>query len=49
MLFGYSYHHSELLVWEFIQGVLIQIIITELVIFLEKKFFWFSYIFIIVW
>lgn len=50
MLFGYSYHHSELLVWEVIQGVLIQIIITELVIFFgEDIFFWSSYIFIIVW
>lgn len=38
ILFGYSYHHSELLVWDFIQVVLIQIIITELVIFGEDIF-----------
>lgn len=38
ILFEYSYHHSELLVWDFIQVVLIQIIITELVIFGEDIF-----------
>lgn len=49
ILFGYSYHHSELLVWDFIQVVLIQIIITELVIFGEDIFPCFFYIFIIAW